>query len=39
MSGKLNLISHPLVNAELSKLRLANTPPKDFREVGDSDFW
>ncbi|KAF9008920.1 armadillo/beta-catenin/plakoglobin [Cyathus striatus] len=32
MSSKVNIISHPLVNAELSKLRESSTTPKEFRE-------
>ncbi|KAE9410326.1 armadillo/beta-catenin/plakoglobin [Gymnopus androsaceus JB14] len=28
----INKLSHPIVNAELSKLRLASTTPKEFRE-------
>ncbi|KAH7887886.1 putative uracil phosphoribosyltransferase [Phlebopus sp. FC_14] len=32
MPGKRNVLSHPLVNARLSQLRLATTSPKDFRE-------
>ncbi|KAG6837972.1 hypothetical protein H0H93_008366 [Arthromyces matolae] len=30
---KLNVLSHPIVNAELSKLRQTKTGPKEFREV------
>lgn len=33
MPGKRNVLSHPLVNARLSQLRLATTNAKDFREV------
>jgi len=29
---KVNILSHPLVNAELSKLRQTSTTPKEFRE-------
>jgi len=29
---KLNILSHPIVNAELSKLRQLSTGPKEFRE-------
>jgi uracil phosphoribosyltransferase len=32
MSGKLNIVSHPLVNARLSKLRQIDTSSKEFRE-------
>ncbi|TFK43388.1 armadillo/beta-catenin/plakoglobin [Crucibulum laeve] len=32
MSGKVNVLSHPLVNAELSKLRRTSTTSKEFRE-------
>lgn len=32
MTGKLNVISHPLVNTRLSMLRQANTNSKEFRE-------
>lgn len=32
---KRNVLSHPVVNAELSKLRQSSTSPKEFREVGD----
>lgn len=34
MPGKRHILSHPVVNARLSQLRLATTNPKDFREVG-----
>ncbi|KIJ20124.1 hypothetical protein PAXINDRAFT_166265 [Paxillus involutus ATCC 200175] len=33
MPGKRNVLSHPIVNARLSQLRLATTNPKDFREA------
>ncbi|EDR12495.1 armadillo/beta-catenin/plakoglobin [Laccaria bicolor S238N-H82] len=32
MSKNVNLLSHPLINAELSKLRQASTSSKEFRE-------
>jgi len=32
MAGKLNVLSHPLVNTRLSKLRQTTTNPKEFRE-------
>ncbi|KIJ70247.1 hypothetical protein HYDPIDRAFT_172119 [Hydnomerulius pinastri MD-312] len=32
MPGKRHVLSHPIVNARLSQLRLATTSPKDFRE-------
>jgi len=32
MSDKLHILSHPIVNAELSKLRQISTSPKAFRE-------
>ncbi|KIK08364.1 hypothetical protein K443DRAFT_556969 [Laccaria amethystina LaAM-08-1] len=32
MSKNVNLLSHPLINAELSKLRQASTSAKEFRE-------
>lgn len=31
--NKLNVLSHPLINAELSRLRDKSTSPKEFREV------
>ncbi|PPQ83300.1 hypothetical protein CVT25_004039 [Psilocybe cyanescens] len=31
-ANKLNVLTHPLVNAELSKLRQESTTPKEFRE-------
>jgi len=31
-ANKLNVLSHPLINAELSKLRQTSTTPKEFRE-------
>ncbi|KAG8218799.1 uracil phosphoribosyltransferase-domain-containing protein [Butyriboletus roseoflavus] len=34
MPGKRHILSHPIINARLSQLRLATTNPKDFREVG-----
>lgn len=34
MQRKRHILSHPIVNARLSQLRLATTNPKDFREVG-----
>jgi len=33
MPGSLITISHPVVGATLSKLRRAETSPKEFREV------
>ncbi|KAF9222075.1 PRTase-like protein [Gyrodon lividus] len=33
MPGKRNALSHPIVNARLSQLRLATTNSKDFREA------
>lgn len=33
MTNTLNVLSHPLVNAELSKLRKTSTSAKEFREV------
>ncbi|KAF8192591.1 armadillo/beta-catenin/plakoglobin [Pholiota molesta] len=32
MSPQVKILSHPLINAELSKLRQASTSPKEFRE-------
>ncbi|KAK0491099.1 armadillo/beta-catenin/plakoglobin [Armillaria novae-zelandiae] len=32
MSSKVNLLSHPIVNAKLSKLRQSSTSSKEFRE-------
>ncbi|EGO01862.1 hypothetical protein SERLA73DRAFT_177409 [Serpula lacrymans var. lacrymans S7.3] len=32
MAGKLNVLSHPIVNARLSQLRQTSTSSKDFRE-------
>jgi len=32
MSGKIHVLSHPVVNAQLSKLRQSATSPKEFRE-------
>ncbi|KAF5369796.1 hypothetical protein D9758_001178 [Tetrapyrgos nigripes] len=32
MSSKVHTISHPVVNAQLSKLRQSSTSPKEFRE-------
>ncbi|KAG6817203.1 hypothetical protein H0H87_011561 [Tephrocybe sp. NHM501043] len=32
MSAQINVLSHPIVNAELSKLRQSTTGPKEFRE-------
>jgi len=32
MAGKLNVLSHPIVNAQLSKLRQTTTSAKEFRE-------
>ncbi|KAG5648680.1 hypothetical protein DXG03_000026 [Asterophora parasitica] len=34
--AKINVLSHPLVNAELSKLRETKTGPKAFRELPPS---
>lgn len=31
--NKLHVLSHPLIDAELSKLRQKSTNPKEFREV------
>lgn len=31
--SKVNLVAHPIIKAELSKLRQASTSPKEFREV------
>ncbi|KAH0840082.1 putative uracil phosphoribosyltransferase [Lanmaoa asiatica] len=37
--GKRHILSHPVVNARLSQLRLATTSPKDFREgIHDISF-
>jgi len=33
MANNINIISHPLVNAQLSKLRQSSTTAKEFREV------
>jgi uracil phosphoribosyltransferase len=30
---KLHVLAHPLIDAELSKLRQKSTNPKEFREV------
>jgi len=39
MPGKRHVLSHPVVNARLSQLRLATTNPKDFREgIHDISF-
>ncbi|CAA7259907.1 unnamed protein product [Cyclocybe aegerita] len=35
-NGKVNVVSHPLINAELSKLRQSSTTPKDFRQGVDT---
>ncbi|KAK7470792.1 hypothetical protein VKT23_002210 [Stygiomarasmius scandens] len=32
MSVKVNKLSHPIVNSQLSKLRQSSTSPKEFRE-------
>ncbi|KAF8974345.1 armadillo/beta-catenin/plakoglobin [Flammula alnicola] len=32
MAPKVNVLSHPIINAELSKLRQSSTSPKEFRE-------
>jgi len=31
-NSKLHILSHPVINAELSKLRQSSTSSKDFRE-------
>jgi uracil phosphoribosyltransferase len=33
MPGNLNVLSHPLINTRLSKLRQTTTNSKEFREV------
>lgn len=33
MSNNLHILSHPLVNTRLAKLRQVSTTPKEFREV------
>jgi uracil phosphoribosyltransferase len=33
MSNNLHILSHPLVNARLTKLRQVSTTAKEFREV------
>ncbi|KAI9574522.1 uracil phosphoribosyltransferase-domain-containing protein [Boletus coccyginus] len=39
MPGKRHILSHPVVDARLSQLRLATTNPKDFREgIHDISF-
>ncbi|KAF9569359.1 uracil phosphoribosyltransferase [Agrocybe pediades] len=35
-SSKVHIVSHPIVNGELSKLRKASTSPKEFREGVDT---
>ncbi|KAJ3517989.1 hypothetical protein NLJ89_g171 [Agrocybe chaxingu] len=35
-NGKVSVVSHPLINAELSKLRQSSTTPKDFRQGVDT---
>ena len=35
-TSKLHVLSHPIVNARLSKLRQASTSGKEFREVSRS---
>jgi len=39
MSGQLHVLSHPIVNAQLSKLRQASTTSKEFREGIDRISW
>ncbi len=36
MSNKVHVLSHPLINARLSRLRQTNSTSKDFREVRHS---
>ncbi|KAG9317613.1 uracil phosphoribosyltransferase-domain-containing protein [Chiua virens] len=39
MPGKRHVLSHPIINARLSQLRLTTTNPKDFREgIHDISF-
>ena len=38
-NNKRNILSHPVVNAELSKLRQSSTSSKEFREVCDLVWW